>query len=225
MWMIVLRTVFIYLVLMLLLRLLGKRQLGEMELSEFVVAALIANLAAHPLQEHDTPLLTAVVPIASLAAMELLTAWISMRSIRLRSLFYGRPSLIVDHGKLNQEEMRKNRFTGDELMQAMRSQGILDINEVPYAVLETNGTLNVIPIAEAQPVTAGQMGLAKEQAGYPTIVISGGRVLEQNLTQLGFDRRWLARRLKERGLGDPARVFLMTADENGNVFFCEKKDE
>ena len=83
----------------------------------------------------------------------------------------------------------------------------------------------MIPIAEAQPVTAGQMGLAKEQAGYPTIVISGGRVLEQNLTQLGFDRRWLARRLKERGLGDPARVFLMTADENGNVFFCEKKDE
>ena len=215
MWMIVLRTVFIYLVLMLLLRLLGKRQLGEMELSEFVVAALIANLAAHPLPEHDTPLLSAVV----------LTAWISMRSIRLRSLFYGRPSLIVDHGKLNQEEMRKNRFTGDELMQAMRSQGILDINEVLYAVLETNGTLNVIPIAEAQPVTAGQMGLAKEQAGYPTIVISGGRVLEQNLTQLGFDRRWLARRLKERGLGDPARVFLMTADENGNVFFCEKKDE
>ncbi len=221
---VIMRTALIYAVLILFLRLLGKRQLGEMELSEFVVAALIANLAAHPLEEHEVPLLPALLPIAVLSVLELATAFLSLRSIRLRSLLYGRPSLIIDHGKLDQAEMRKNRFTPDELMQAMRSRGILDINEVLYAVLETNGTLNVIPIAEAQPVTTGQMGMAAEQAGYPSVIISDGHVIGENLKRLGFDRRWLDAQLRQQGHTGPKAVFLMTADESGNVFFCEKND-
>ena len=221
---VIVRTALVYAVLILFLRLLGKRQLGEMELSEFVVAALIANLAAHPLEEHEVPLLSALLPIAVLSVLELATAFLSLRSIRLRSLLYGRPSLIIDHGKIDQAEMRRNRFTPDELMQAMRSQGILDINEVLYAVLETNGTLNVIPIAEAQPVTAGQMGITTAQAGYPSVVISDGRVIDENLKHLGFDRRWLQEQLRQQGHSGPKTVFLMTADESGNVFFCEKAD-
>ena len=222
---VILRTSIVYAFLILLLRLLGKRQLGEMELSEFVVAALIANLAAHPLEEHDVPLFSALLPIAVLSVLELATAFCSMRSIRLRALLYGRPSLIIDHGRINQREMHKNRFTADELMQAMRSQGILDINEVLYAVLETNGTLNVIPIAEAQPVTAGQLGLARGQASYPSVVISEGRVMEDNLLRLGFDRGWLDEQLRKLGQPGPESVFLMTADADGNVFFCEMNNE
>lgn len=221
---IIFRTLVVYFSLMVILRLLGKRQLGEMELSEFVVAALIANLAAHPLEEPDAPMKAALLPIAALSLLELATAFLSMRSIRLRSLLFGRPSLIIDHGKIDQREMRRNRFTADELMQAMRSRGILDINEVLYAVLETNGTLNVIPIAEAQPVTAGQMGMAEEEASYPSVIISEGRVMDQNLTHLGFDRKWLAKQLRDRGQPGPGSVFLMTADEDGNVFFCEKTE-
>ena len=221
---VIMRTAMVYAVLILFLRLLGKRQLGEMELSEFVVAALIANLAAHPLEEHEVPLFSALLPIAVLSVLELATAFLSLRSIRLRSLLYGRPSLIIDHGKIDQAEMRRNRFTPDELMQAMRSQGILDINEVLYAVLETNGTLNVIPIAEAKPVTVVQMGMAAEQAGYPSVIISDGRVIDQNLTRLGLDRPWLDSQLRQRGHAGPKTVFLMTADERGNVFFCEKTE-
>ncbi len=223
MWIIIIRTGVIYCVLMLFLRLLGKRQLGEMELSEFVVAALIANLAAHPLEETEQPLLPPLLAIAVLSALELLTAFLSMRSIRLRSLLYGRPSLIIDRGKVNQAEMRKNRFTADELMQAMRTRGILDINEVLYAILETNGTLNIIPIAEAQPVTAGQLGLSAGQAAYPSVIVSEGRVMDDNLRQLGYNRKWLEQKLREHGCSDPKRVFLMTADRNGNVFFCDKE--
>ena len=223
MWIVLFRTIVIYLILMLFLRLLGKRQLGEMELSEFVAAALIANLAAHPLEETEQPMLPPLLAIAALSVLELLTAWISLRSIRLRALLYGRPSLIIDHGKIDQAEMRRNRFTPDELMQAMRSSGVLDINEVLYAVLETNGTLSVIPIAEAQPVTAGQMGVAAEQAGYPSVVISDGRIMDHNLKRLGFNRAWLDKRLRGQGQKDPSRVFLMTADESGKVFFCEKE--
>ena len=221
---VIIRTGIIYFALLLAMRLMGKRQLGEMELSEFVAAALIANLAAHPLEEQEVPLLPALLPIAVLSVLELAAAFLSLRSIRLRSLLFGRPSLIIDHGKIDQAEMRKNRFTPDELMQAMRSRGILDINEVLYAVLETNGTLSLIPIAEAQPLTAGQMGVAAEQAGYPSVIISDGRVIDENLKRLGLDRPWLDAELRQRGHAGPKTVFLMTADEAGNVFFCEKAD-
>lgn len=219
---IIFKTILVYAALLLLLRLLGKRQLGEMELSEFVVAALMANLAAHALEEAERSMLPPLLAIAVLGALEMLTAWLSLRSIRLRALLCGRPSLIIDHGRLNQAEMRRNRFTPDELMQAMRTKGVLDVNEVLYAILETNGTLNVIPIAEAQPVTAGQMGLAKEQAGYPSVVVSDGRVLDENLRRLGFDRSWLDQQLKAHGLRSPKQVFLLTADEDGNIFLAEK---
>ena len=224
MWIVLFRTILIYFALMLFLRLLGKRQLGEMELSEFVVAALIANLAAHPLEEANQPLLPPLLAIAALSLLELLTAWLSLHSIRMRALLYGRPSLIIDHGKIDQAEMRKNRFTPDELMQAMRNSGVLDINEVLYAILETNGKLSVIPIAEAQPVSAGQMGVAVEEAGYPSVIISDGRVMDKNLRRLGYDRNWLDKRLREQGHSGPKSVFLMTADGDGNIFFCAKEE-
>lgn len=222
MWTIIFKTVSVYAALLVLLRLLGKRQLGEMELSEFVVAALMANLAAHALEETERSMLPALLVIAVLGALEMLTAYLSLRSIRLRALLCGRPSLIIDHGRLDQAEMRRNRFTPDELMQAMRARGVLDVNEVLYAILETNGTLNVIPIAEAQPLTAGQMGLAREQAGYPSVVVSDGRVMDENLRRLGFDRAWLNAQLSAHGLRSPKEVFLMTADEDGNIFLAEK---
>ena len=219
---IILRTLILYLILILTLRLLGKRQLGEMELSEFVVAALMADLAAHPLEDPGVSLPLALLPLLVLAVCELSIAWLSMRSIRLRLLLFGRPNLLIREGKIDQEEMRKNRFTVDELMQALRSQGILDITQVQYAVLETNGTLNVIPNASSQAVTAGQLGVSAEESSYPAIVISEGRVMDENLRWLGFDRNWLTRQLRSQKLKGPEEVYLMMADGTGKIFLAPR---
>lgn len=223
MFTIILRTVIVYLSIMLVLRLLGKRQLGEMELSEFVVAALMADLAAYPLEDHSVSLALALLPIGVLSLCELLIARLSMRSIRLRLLLFGRPNLLIREGIIDQAEMRRNRFTIDELMQALRGQGILDLSQVRYAVLETNGKLSVIPAASAQPVTAGQMNLPPpEEADYPAIIVSEGRVLDENLRFLGFDRNWLTKKLRENKLSSPDQVFLMTADRSGKLFLEPK---
>lgn len=219
----IVRTLIVYFTLVLILRLLGKRQLGEMELSEFVVAALMADLAAFPLEDQGTPLLPALLPILVLAGLELLIATLTMRHIRLRALLFGTPSLLIDKGRLNQAEMRRNRFTADELMQALRSQGILDPGEIYYAILETNGTLNVISRAACQPASAGQLNLLADDPGYPTILISEGRILDSNLRRLGRDRTWLGKQLQAQGLPGPEAVFLLTADENGNVY-CVKRE-
>ena len=220
---VIIRTLIVYFSLLLTMRLMGKRQLGEMELSEFVTAALIADLAAHPLQDMGIPLLNGLVPILVLFCCEVLIAGLSLRHIRLRSLIFGKPSLLIQQGKILQQEMEKNRFTPDELMQELRSQGLVDIDNIAYGVLETNGRLNVILSPEKQPVTAAQMGLHPEDPGYPSIVISGGRVLEANLRHLGFDRAWLEKTLQSRGAGDPSQVFLMTAKPSGQIYLAMKE--
>ena len=222
---VIIRTLIVYFALLLTMRLMGKRQLGEMELSEFVTAALIADLASHPLQDMGIPLLNGLVPILVLFCCEVLIAGISLRHIRLRSLIFGKPSLLIEQGRILQQEMEKNRFTPDELMQELRSQGVLDINSIAYGVLETNGRLNVILSPGEQPATARQMGLNPEDPGYPSIVISAGRVLEANLRHLGFDRAWLEQTLRSHGAEDPRRVFLMTARPSGQIYLALKEEK
>ena len=222
---VIVRTLIVYFALLLTMRLMGKRQLGEMELSEFVVAALIADLASHPLQDMGIPLLNGLVPIAVLFCCEVLIAGLTMKNIRLRELFFGRPSLLVVKGEINQREMRRNRFTLDELMQEMRSQGCFDLRSIEYAVLETDGKLNLLLRAKDQPVTAGQLDLPAPDGGYPHIVISDGRVLEGNLQHLGLDRAWLSEALEKQGGPEAEDVYLMTVDENREIFLTRKEQE
>lgn len=217
------RTLIIYFSLLLAMRLLGKRQLGEMELSEFVVAALIADLASHPLQDMGIPLMNGLIPILVLFCCEVLIAGLSLRSIRLRGLIFGKPSLLIVRGQILQKEMFKNRFTADELMQELRSQGITDLSTIEYGVLETNGRLAVIPFPAERPATAAQLKLDAGEGGYPSIVISEGRVLDENLRRLGFDRGWLQKQLKAKGAESPRQVFLMTATESGQVYYAAKE--
>ena len=217
------RTLIIYFALLLTMRLLGKRQLGEMELSEFVLAALIADLASHPLQDMGIPLLNGLVPIVVLFSCEVLIAGLSLKHIRLRSLIFGKPSLLIAQGQILQREMLRNRFTLDELMQELRAQGITDLSEIEYGVLETNGKLNVILSPGSRPATAAQLGLVPEEGGYPSIVVSDGRVLEANLKHLGLNRGWLDKQLAAHGAQSPKQVYLMTATRTGKVYYAAKE--
>ena len=209
---VLIRTLIVYAALLVTMRLLGKRQLGEMELSEFVLAALIADLAAHPLQDIGIPLLNGLIPILTLFCCEVLIAGLSLKSVRLRALLFGKPSVLVSHGKIDQRELRKNRFTLDELMQELRSQNVLDLSKVEYAILETDGRLNVFLFPAEAP-----------DPGWPTVLISDGRVLGENLRRCGYDRAWLNRRLAERNVKGSERVFLMSVNEVGQIYLAEKE--
>ena len=146
-----------------------------------------------------------------------------MKNIRLRAFFSGKPSLLIVRGKICQGEMHRNRFTPDELMQELRNQGILDISSVEYAVLETDGKLNVVPFAAQRPATAEQLGINVPDESYPFIVINNGRVLQGNLKHLGLDMNWLNKQLKQNGLSSPDQVFLMTADKMGRIYLAESE--
>ncbi len=220
---VMIRTAIIYAALLLAIRLMGKRQLGEMELSEFVVASLIADLAAHPLQDVGIPMTNGLVPVLTLFCFEILIAGVSMKSVRLRTMLFGRPSILVRRGVIDQKEMRLNRFTADELLQELRKQGLFDLSQVEYGILETDGRLNVIPYPGRLPATAEQLGVKTDDGGCPLIVISEGRTLDRNLRALGRDSQWLTEELKQKGHGSAKDIYLMTVDRKGQSYIAEKE--
>ena len=220
---IIFNAVVIYAVLIVFMRLMGKRQLGELEPSELIVTILISEVSATPIGAPDKPLYYGIVPAATLFAMELLLSILMARSVKFRGLLAGKPALLIVHGRIDQTQMRRNRFTPDELAEALRNQGALDLNEVEYAILETDGKLNVVLSPGSRPVTASQMGVAPEDAGYPLIVINEGRVLRENLKILGKDEKWLEKHLRSQKLSSPKDVYMMTVDMAGGVFLSPKE--
>ena len=217
------RTLIVYFTLLALLRLLGKRQLGEMELSEFLVASLIADLASNPLQDIGMPLLNGLIPVVTLFCCELLISSLTMRSIRLRAFLFGKPSLLIDHGRIDQKEMGKNRFTLDELLQELRSLGVRDIATVEYAFLETNGKLSVLQYASETPPSAADLNVRAENCGFPIILISDGRLIRENLSKSGHGDEWLKEQIKPFG-GKISEIFLLTVDDLSRVY-CVRKEK
>ena len=213
-----LRTIILYLFII-----VGIRQVGELEPSELVLALLIADLAAVPMQDFGIPLLTGIIPILTLLCLTMALSVLTMKSVRFRAVLCGRPSIIVENGKLHQREMQKNRFTVDELMEELRMKGITDLNSIKYAILETNGQISVLPYAAQQPVTAAQMELHPKEPGLPLVIINDGRVLEHNLRQRGLDDIWLDRQLKAHHVKRSQDVFLLTVDEQNQVYLAEKE--
>ena len=222
---IIARTFLTYASLLILMRVLGKRQLGEMELSEFIVAALAADLAAIPLQDIGIPMINGLISIIILFCCEILVAGATMKSVRLRSFLYGKPSMIIQHGVINQRELKLNRFTIDELLEELRSNGYTDISKIEYAVLETDGTLSILPYAVEKPAPASAAGITIPDAGYTSIIINDGRVMSKNLALMGRDRTWLDSELKRRGISSPEQVFIMTINDAGQIYFAAKEVE
>ena len=218
------RTVILYLLLIAGLRLSGKRQIGELEPIELVLTLLISDLASVPMQDFALPLFNGVIPIITLIALSTLFSAISLRNVRFRELVCGTPALVIFDGKLRQETMRRNRLTLDELLEQLRGQGITDLDDVKYAVLETNGRLSVLVRSDRQPATPEQLGLdVQDDVFLPTVVINDGRVLTDNLRQAGRDERWLQQELRRQGVGHSEDVFLLSVDQQGTVV-CLRKE-
>lgn len=217
------RTVILYLLIIIGIRLMGKRQVGELEPSELVLSLLIADLASVPMQDPGIPLHAGVLPILALMSLTMILSVLTMKSVWFRTLLCGQPSVIIRDGEIDQSEMRRNRLTVDELMEQLRSHGYVDPTAVKCAVLETNGMLSVLPYANLKPATAKQLKLECRETGLPVVLISDTAVSPQNMRRLGLDQQWLEHQLTRHGCSRPDQVFLLTVDESGDVLFIPKK--
>ncbi len=209
------RTVLFYFALIAVIRLLGKRQVGQMEPSEFVVTMLIANLAAVPLEDWEIPIWGGLVPMGIVFVCERFISWLCLKSVRLRRFLCGKPVILIENGRLCQENLRRTRVNLDELSGHLREKGILDMATVQFAILETNGSLTVFPYPWSQPASARDAGVRAEEQELPYTVISDGRILEQNLRLLGKRELWLRDVLHAQGCR-AEEVLLMTATAKGH---------
>lgn len=218
------RTVILYLFLTLGLRLMGKRQIGELEPGELVLTMMLSDLATVPMQDFGIPLLAGLIPILTLLALSLLLSQLSLHNLRFRTLVCGTPAVLIRNGDIQQEAMRKHRYTLDELLEELREQGISQISDVKYAVLENSGHLSVFPWTQKQPVTPEQFGIdSKDDVVLPLILINDGRILRANLAVCGKNDLWLERILRKNGYTSPKEVFLLTLDEHEQVFSVRKE--
>ena len=217
------RTLIVFLCIYAAMRLMGKRQLGQLEPSELVVAVLITDMAAHPLQDIGIPLLNGLLPIAILLSCELLISWLSLKSRRFRAVCFGRPSVLMHDGKICLTELRRNRFSLDELCEELRGKGVTDLNSVRCAILETDGTLNVLLKTGNQAATAEQLGLHIPDGGLPVTLVSDGKVERDNLTLIGKTESWLKQELRSHGCDSPREVCYMNIDGLGRVFLQKKE--
>ena len=217
------RTILLYLVLIFGMRLLGKRQIGQLEPSEFVVAMLIADLASIPMQDPGLPLHAGLVPILTVLGLELALSGLVMRSVLFRRVFCGKPVILIENGRILQNNMRSTRVSLDELTSHLREKGILDLKTVQYAILETDGELSVFPYPKDAPATAKAAGIPAGKQYLPVTIIDDGFVSDENLQKAGKDRAWLRQVLAQHKT-TPEETFLLTVDPADHIYWLKKED-
>ena len=217
-----LRTLLLYMVLIFCVRLMGKRQIGEMEPAEFVVTMLLANLAAIPMQDGAIPLYSGLVPILTVLGMELVLSGLIMHSVIFRRFLCGKPVILINNGKILQENLRRTRVTLDELTGHLREKNVLDIRTVQYAILETDGNLSVFPYPKERPASAKDAGIHPKQQFLPVTIIEDGYLSQENLKHAGKDEAWLNQVLQENH-AEAQETLLLTVDAADKVLWLGKE--
>ena len=216
------RTIVLYLILIAVIRLMGKRQIGQMEASEFVVTMLVANLASIPMQDGAIPLFSGVIPIVTVLGVELVLSALSLRSIKFRRLLCGKPVILIENGNILQKNLRKTRVTLDELTGHLREKDVLDLRSVQYAILETNGDLSVFPYPKERPASAKEAGIPARKQYLPITIISDGQLLEENLSKAKKDTRWVQSILRQHN-AQLQDTWLLTVDGSDRAVFYRKE--
>lgn len=217
------RTVILYLILILAVRLMGKRQIGQMEASEFVVAMLVADLASIPMQNGSIPLLSGIVPILTILGLELVFSFLIMKSVVLRRLFCGKPVILIDNGTILQDNLRRTRITVDELIGHLRQKDVLDLTSVQFAILETGGSISVFPYPESKPASAADAGISPSGQSLPVTIIEDGHLFPEDLRRIGKDIHWLRKTLSKYRARQETTL-LLSVDAEENVIWIERKN-
>ncbi len=221
---VLIRAVILYILITISLRLMGKRQLGELQPSELVVTILISNIASIPVEDSSMPMIMGIVPILTLVCLDVIMSGIMLKSARIRKLMIGSPRIIISGGDILQDEMKRLRYTVDDLVEAMREQQIFDITQIQYAIVETTGKINFLLKKDFQPAEKQDVDAGGSTKNPPSVIIRDGIVDKQQLRLLGLGEQWLTRILRENNVGERG-IFLMTSDNGGSYTIVKKSKD
>ncbi|MBQ7580917.1 MAG: DUF421 domain-containing protein [Clostridia bacterium] len=219
----VIRTVILYFFVILFVRLMGKRQIGQLQPSELVITFLLSEIASLPLEDQGIPLIVPIVCVCVLVSLEILLSYLSLSNSFIRRITQGNALFIIKEGKVDLRQMKRLRFTVEDLMEAVRQKDIFDLTDIEYAIVETNGTLSVLTKAGRTPPNREDLKIRKKDDGIPCVVISNGEIVESNFSYCGMNRRKLANILmNEKKTAD--EIMIMTCDKGGNYYIVEKEE-
>jgi len=213
------RAIFLYIVVLIVMRLMGKREIGQLQPFELAISIMIADLAATPMAESGVPITNGIMPILGLLVMHLIISMINIKSTRAREIICGKPSLLIFRGKIDQKVLKRERFTINELEERLRDNNIFNIGDVEYAILETSGQVTVIPKPNKRPATPEDFNIEPRYEGIPYDLVVDGKVEYENLKKIGKNYTWLKKQTEKFGI-KPEEALIVTIDGD-NKFYCQ----
>ncbi len=216
-----LRTIFLYIIVLIVMRLMGKREIGQLQPFELAISIMIADLASTPMADPGIPIINGIIPILALLVMHLLISIINIKSIKARTILCGKPSILIYRGRIDEKMLKKERFTVNELEERLRGNNIVNIGDVEYAILETSGQITVIEKPKKRVPTLGDLNIDAEYEGIPYDLVVDGKVMYENLKKLDKDYNWLRKQVLKFGI-EPNQALIVTIDGKGEIF-CQEK--
>lgn len=217
------RTIILYIIVLIVMRFMGKREIGQLQPFELAISIMIADLATIPMADTGIPITNGIIPILGLLVMHLLISLINLKSIKLRAIICGKPSILIYRGKINEKNLKKERFTINELEERLRGENIFNFGDVEYAILETSGQITVIPKPNKRGVIPEDFDIMPDYEGISYDLVVDGIVMNDNLKILEKDYNWLVEQLEPYNI-KPEQALVVTIDGKGN-FFCQEKEK
>ena len=215
------RAIILYIIVLIVMRLMGKREIGQLQPFELAISIMIADLASVPMTELGIPITNGIIPILGLLVMHMLISILNMKNINIRRIISGQPSLLINRGKIDEKVLKKERITINELQERLRRNNIFSLEDVEYAILETSGEVTVIQKPEKRNLIPQDLNITPEYEGIPYDLVIDGKVMDENLKAIGRDNKWLERELKKFDT-KPEDTLIATIDGKGSIF-CQKK--
>ena len=220
------RAIILYILVLVVMRMMGKREIGQLQPFELAISIMIADLATIPMAETGVPITNGIIPMLGLLVMHLIISMLNIKSTKAREIICGKPSILIFRGKIDQKVLKRERFTINELEERLRDNNIFNIGDVEYAILETSGQVTVIPKPNKRPATPEDFNIEPKYEGISYDLVVDGKVMYKNLEKIGKNYTWLKKQTEKFGI-KPEETLIVTIDGD-NQFFCqplEKEDK
>ena len=216
------RAIILYIIVLIVMRLMGKREIGQLQPFELAISIMIADLASIPMTETGVPISNGIIPILGLLVMHLIISIINMKSIKGREIICGKPRILVYRGKIDEKALKKERFTINELEERLRANNVINLGDVEYAILETSGQVTVIQKPEKRTTIPEDFSIIPEYEGIPYDLVIDGKIMDKNLKAVGKNYAWLKKEVNKFNI-NPEEALVVTLNGKGEIF-CQKKE-
>lgn len=217
------RTIILYIIVLIVMRIMGKREIGQLQPFELAISIMIADLAAVPMSDTGIPITNGIIPILGLLVMHLLISLVNMKSTNARAILCGQPRILIYRGRIDEQALKKERFTLNELQERLRGNNVVNIGDVEYAILETSGQITVIQKPNKRNTTPEDFDIMPDYEGIPYDLVLDGKIMKENLKQINKDEQWLRKEVSKFHIS-PENALIVTYDGKGQIF-CQEKEQ